>query len=501
MGEKLSRETSIVKCSYWLMCFGMCLVFFIPCLKIQPGPDTYMSLYGFEGYFSHALSNGRPVHALVYCFFYYVSRYSVEVAIFLSNLVAILTISVAVYRLGDVIRRDIASIYHDDGKTIVIFANILSFVIICNLFCIEYFLFPEVGVMWILPIWLCVEASILYRQFMVLSEYKYIFYSFIFLIISAFSYQIVVSLFVILIEPYVLTYSKNIKELFKHNLFIGLLYSIPLGINYLFSKLMVDNKRLNGIGEGIVNNLNSYVPAGLSPQQYIADRITFGMVVYCIICLGIACLLIVKVIEDMEYIQLIKGLLLAAIIVILGMLPFITGASDNITPRLYYPLGTLFGVLIWYGLLNRFISIRGQDKASIALCFLLAMCFVGQISSFSDIYTERIMTNYNDRALSEIYGEYIKKIELSNNQHVEKVRFYKDKYKTKYISYKGWCISERVYGVGWGELEALNYWLGADYVNGEYDQEVAEFFASKDWDTFDEEQVIYKNGVVHICNY
>ena len=242
-----------------------------------------------------------------------------------------------------------------------------------------------------------------------------------------------------------------------------------------------------------------YAPKGTSLQQFFLSRVTFGMWGYVLACFVIGCLLIYVVIKKHEYIEILKGIYIVSVAVIASFLPFIMKLSDDYKPRLYYPIGSLFGVLIIYGILKGFIQI---DKVTIIgkICVVsIVLMTLIQWFSFLQMYTDAYITNYEDKYISQMIGQCIEKYEMENNQEIKYISFYDDAIRTKY-SIIGWCLTQRAYS-SWGNLDALNFYLGEEYKAGEIDMNIADYFIKKNWDVFSEEQIIFKGDTAHICMY
>ena len=174
--------------------------------------------------------------------------------------------------------------------------------------------------------------------------------------------------------------------------------------------------------------------------------------------------------------------------------------TDDYKPRIYYVLGTLFGVLVLYGLIKGYILIGYSMQSIICLCLVVIMILI-QYVNFSDIARERYITNYEDKYISEMIEYVIEEHEKETNDLIGKVVFYQDARKTKYIRNEGWCLSMRAYGVEWGNISCLNFYLNGQYQVGRPDENVAKQFALRDWNEFSIEQIVFSGDTAHICRY
>lgn len=494
--KKLSERQRTI-----LICVLFIFIFLIPNFIVNANPDTYDALAGPRGYFHHALVNGRPVHAVSFYIIWMIGRYSLTGAYYYSLLISAFLMVVATYRCAGFLRDMFREYRSDCERDFVVESAILSNITIFNICILEYYLYPECDPMWIVPFWLTVEAVISFRRFLVSKKNSEIVKILVFLVISSFSYQIVNAVFLILLLPLILLKAKSLKSFFLMQICAGVLYGVSMFLNLLFTKYTVASPRVNETSLSVSETVAAYTPETVTQGQYILQRITLGMVVYVALCIALAIVFTLSAQKRGEGVEILKAVYITFVVLFLGLLPYLARVTDNYMPRLYYPIGMLFGVLLIYGCLKGYFALPQHGWTDRICIGLIGGLLLIQLFSFSEIYVERFETNYDDRMLSILYGERIHQIEEENHIKVDTVAFYYDASKTKYIRYQGWCISMRAYGVGWGELGALNYYLDTDYREGHHDEEIRAYFARQNWDSFSDEQIIYKDGIVHICCY
>lgn len=66
------------------------------------------------------------------------------------------------------------------------------------------------------------------------------------MLLSNFSYQGVVGIFIAIAIIYILKYSKNIKEFIINNIVVALSYGIPAIIDYVLIKIVCKSSRVSG---------------------------------------------------------------------------------------------------------------------------------------------------------------------------------------------------------------------------------------------------------------
>ena len=464
---------------------------------VSYSPDIYLSILSSpNAKIRGHLCGGRLVAALVYWILKRPNQ-SFYLFYYTSYILAIGFMTFALYRYGVVLLYEISRITEINYIN-TIFVGLISCLTIANLFSASYFLYPDSMCMWGLAVLLCVEAacSFIKESHGKLGKREYI-KIVLFLTISVFSYEIIPALFVILTVPFILAYSYSIRDFIRKQFFVGVLYSIPMIGKTIVTVFIVSSKRASFDSLGFRETAAMYTPQGKTTSVYLLDRITFGMWVYGGLFIAVAVMLAIKAVYSRRFLEIIKGIYIVTVVSILGLLPYILKLTNDYKPRIYYPLGALFGVLVTYGFLSRLIRI---DVSKIIYITAITLAMV-QWLSFVQMYVDQYITNYEDKYISEIIGEYIAEYEQETEYTINYVVFYSDAERKKYAMDEGWCLTQRAYDATWSRLPALNYWLDKSYEVGEVDDNLVTYFSSYNWDTFSDKQIVFEKDTVHVCCY
>ncbi len=478
----------------YLFCAFFVAIHFGLFCRVHYSPDCYTAIATQMSPLVYLRTSGRLVMgAYFYILGSICSSYHSFYAI--SFVLAVLFSFLAVIKYSKLI---IPELHHHHDRQLwndQMIAALLSCITITNLFCVEYLLCTEQA-LFMISIWAVVEAVDHYLRYHKSHENILLWMTSGYLLVVAFTYQTILLAFVALFTPFAFIYSDNWKRFLKWQILGGGLCVMAMLPQYVYTKMIINSERLEAKTLDFAEAAVTYAPTGASPKQYILQRITMGMWIYIFICIFLGVVLIKQAVKKKEYLEIIKGICIVLIVVLMGVLPFILRLTDDFRPRIYYPLGMLPGILIFYGIRRNYLD----GSTSILIVFAISVLVLSQWNSFVEISQERYMTNYEDEVLSKVYGESIRQYEETTGQKISNVVFYEDAEKTKYIR-NGWCLSSRVYGVNWGRRQALNYYLNSSYADGVIDLEIAQDYHNRNWDTFSEEQITFVKETAHICTY
>lgn len=465
-------------------------------------PDIYCTINSPDALVrSYIYPGGRLVLALIvwlirkpiqsYYAFYYIS---------LTLSMVVLDVVVIVFS-KTIIRRLQKKTKHELPLETIICAGLISCLTITNLFSAEFGLYPNSFLGFAIDILLCVFCSILFIKIVDgESSYKDVIAIVACLVFAVFIYEPVLAVFVILSSLFSIIESQDFKSFVKLQIYCALFYGFAMSVKLVYTKFIINSSRAQFSEASFAETAKEAVMSGRLPEVYIVDRITFGMWTYAVVSLVVVGIIAYRTITLKRYCLLLKMIYLSLVTIIMGILPFVLRLSNDYKPRIYYPLGLYFGVLIIYGLLSGTIMADNiNDKRIVISCVVVMVC--AQWLSFVQMNVDQYVTNYDDKQISGIIGNCIDEYEAVGSQKVKYVVFYCDEVRTKYIRNNGWCITERAYDAAWSKLPALNFYLGREYQQGITDAEIAEYYANKNWNAFSPDQVIIKGDTAHVCTF
>ena len=431
---------------------------------------------------------------------------------------------------------------------------IIPTLIIVNPFSIELFLFIEKGFMW-LGVLVCVLALMNLQKYFENSKSlvngektkkikkmlpknigskRFLLYSLILMFIANCLYQGVVGIFLSVALVFILKYSKNIrkvasphvqvasqpheskklnfvasektsdfsyaiKEFIANNVIAGFIYAIPALINFLFVKIKFKESRINGqiaIFDSLekiwLNTSNIFKTMyGIFPKYTFILLILFTFAVFCSKIWN----------EEKKFCLILKFVYILIGITFIAIAPQILQPTNSIWfgPRSTYSFASMYGVLTLYLAMN--YELEGISKY--AIIFFSVMLLTFQAQKFIKIEKDRYLLNKNDQKITMQIAEQIKAYEETTGNTITELSWYEDE-KPNY-TYNGiFATSDmnvKSYSSDWSTVEILKYYLKSEIKLVKRDENLEKEFKSKNWDEFDEEQIVFENNKLHLCNY
>lgn len=471
--------------------FTLSLLFFGINYIMEYATDTYATFYNSGSWEYMLYENGRVFNALIY---YIIETLKIPngYTYKLSFCFAFLFLTIAVWLFGSLLLNFCQN---------ELLCSAISFMTIANIYSIEYFLFIEKG-LFMLAILLCTLAAFCtIKYFMPPHPSKmYLFLTLLCLIWAVFIYQAILGLYVILCLPFILKYSRNIKQFFIFNLITASLYGIPLLTAYLIMRFCFYSSRMGSVGN-IFHNIRSVFPQILKISYdtlfYIPSKIL--VIFFLILSVTFFVLLFLHRKEKNILLLVFSFLYLVAGTVFTGFFPAFSGISSDFVPRIIYPYGCMFGVLcVWLIAEYNFTYLKHYQYALGSIILLILGC---QYLLFQSVFIERYKANEADRYYCEIIQNKIQEYEAETNITIDTICFYKDKSLRWFDMGLDNDMTPRSQSCGWSNLTSLNIYLYKDYKKGEPLAEYEEYFSQFNWDTYSEKQLIFQGNTLHLCVY
>ena len=529
------------------------IAFFGMLIKLEYATDTY-AVFNFDKeavYMQYAMS-GRFITGAVLKFFKIINT-SEKLIYEVSYILAIFCTALSQFFLYKIIRKENVQVtkqpYESKGYNFVasekdikskVLTIIIPTLIIINPFSIELFLFIEKGFMW-LGILFCVLALMNLQKYFesnrisgisnsitnnatinqkdaivnkdlknkinersfnnTILKYnkKYLLYGLILMFIANCLYQGVVGIFLSIALVYILKFSKNIKEFIANNFIAGFIYAIPALINFLFVKIKFKESRINGqivildSLEKIWQNTSNMFKTmyGILPKYTFILLILFTFAVFCS--------KIWK--EEKKLLLILKFVYILVGITFIAIAPQILQPTNLIWfgPRSTYSFASMYGVLTLYLAMN--YELEGISKYAIIIFSVILLTF--QVQKFIKIEKDRYWLNKNDSSITMQVKEQIDEYEKQTGNVITDLSWYEDE-KPQY-TYKGIFVTSdmnvKSYSSDWSTVEILKYYLKREIKLVKKDENLEKEFKSKNWDEFDEKQIVFENNKLHLCNY
>lgn len=434
----------------------------------------------------HLVNLGRLISG---AFFVVLSGITLEARYMISFILAILATVFSMYKLNEILKRDIKN----EKMTILI-----SILTIINFSILELYMFVEKGIMMLSVLFVIMAVGNIEKA---LSGNKK---AIILILIEMFAanccYQGTVGLFVAIGSIYIVKNSKKISEFIKNNIIVGLLYAIPAFLNLLIVKFIFYSNRLENplsLGEKISKIMENLANIMKETFGILPDYVFVGFAIIVIL------LFIIKIIQSKEKIS--KKVLnfffliyVIAAVVVAAVAPQIVSAQVYIVPRTIYCLGALVAIILM--LMYQRVKTEKIVDISIILCGIIFLAIL--YANFTDIILDHYYTNKLDMDRAEKIVAMMENYEKETGKTITKVAFYPNSDKAQYedTRFLG-DANARAFYTEWGTRGILELILNRPLGSVEKNEEIDTFFKNQDWQDyeFNEQQVIIKDDTLHLC--
>lgn len=458
--------------------------------KIEFASDTYATFLDPDIAFKMIVNNGRIIIGLIYYIIQFLAltpNQCYYLSYFFAIVFSILALALYSALVNSILKSDYISLF-------------LSFLIIFNPFCIEYFLFIEKG-LFIFAIFISTLSVYFFIQFLVSKHARYLLFSVPLLLLVVFTYQIIIGLFCLQCIPFLLKYSKNLKSFLINNIFLYLLYAFPSIISFLFTKIIFHSSRI--ASNSVLSDLNlNHILNVLS----IFRTDFYHIPAYYLLFIFMLLVLPFFILLYFHFEFLLIGSFFYSLLncIIWGLFPTLIGITTSMECRVIYPFGCLFGIQLLSILFMYHYPSNAHfsNKFKAYLIFTLIICIISEYILFQNTFICRYQVNQTDKYICEIIGEKIRLYEEDTGTEITTICYYSDQNLTwgyDRIWQNG--LSDRAYALGWSNLRILNYYLDKQYVKGEPNEQYSLYFSSQNWNTYSDEQLSFEGNTLHFCIY
>jgi len=477
---------------YFFIIITFC--FFGEFIKLNFALDTYFVFSSTsKAVVTQFFSCGRFITALAAGISIGLLNLSDNTIYILSYILAVICTIISLYRLYNLIRKDI-------DKNIL--SMILSILIIINIFSFELFIYIEKGIM-MLSVLMCILAVEQVDKLLQKNKFKHFILSIFYILIATCSYQGTVGIFVAISLIYIIKYSNTIKEFLINNVKVALIYGIPAVINFVMILFASNNSRVEGnilIFESIKKIIDG------TKTLFENTYNLFPKNLFSIYILGIILFVIYKAVTSKEKIKTRLLKVFGAIYIFIGTLavtlaPQILQNTDCIwlVARSSYPIASIIGILLIY-LFNQFHIKKLEENILIIICVFFMIVQLIYFKSFAiDGYT----VNYRDKQETIEIIKQIEMYEKETRNEITKLAIYNDKIVTYcYPDTKSsGDINLRALSIEWSAKSIINYYLGRNLKIIDSNEKIQQNFSKEDWKEYNEQQIILENDTIHLCLY
>ncbi len=485
------NKKEIFKTKELYIFFMITILFFGVFCKFQYAPDTY-------GVFTNTLKNtvlhffscGRFITGIASYFSMGILNLGNYYVYMLSYLVAVITTIISLFRLNKLIKKEIKN---------DIVSIIISTLIIINPFSIELFMYIEKGII-MMSVLFCILSVEQIEKFFC-GKKKSVILALIFMLVANCCYQGTVGVFVAISLIYVIKYSKNIKEFLVNNIVIALVYGIPALTNFLSIRFLFSNNRVSGniiLRESILKIISGAKSMIINTYNLLPKYL---FIIVSIILLSIIIYNSIKQESTLKlkFLKIFGAFYLIGITLVVTIVPQILQDTSSIwfVARSSYSMATIIGMLAFYLFMQ--YEIKSIEMNSIIIILILFLLI--QLNSFMRYSIDNYIVNYMDKIVTLEIKETIQDYEEKTGNKIDKISIYKDslpQYTYAGVKASG-DMNIKAYSADWCISRILKLYTNRDFKIVKNDNTVKENFLQNDWQSFNKEQIIFKDNVMHLC--
>ncbi len=493
--KQIKAEKIITYFSILLFCVIICS----PLLQMHIASDTYnlMDLGYFNYPSEYFLKDARLISTLITYLAGYLNL-SYPVFIVGMEALAVIIASISIYILYTTIIEK-ANLHNISLKNILLLMSIT--IIIFNCMSLEYFLYAECSVM-CLSVLLCILAA----KIMTGKTKLWYLKSFLLVTIATFCYQGCINIFVTLVVLFLFIDKNKLKtkEILKKILLAGIIFVVSFLINifaiYIINLIIGAGQQRIAVGGNILYNFSLFFQIMKNIILYVFI-LNFNLWPNATLIFLTGFTIILLSYSDKAVSKLFQYITLVTIAIILCILPSFFMQKPSIEPRTIMSIGSIVGIsFIFLSLLQSDYKILQYIIATIIIGF-----FVFNTINTIQIFTAHIVTNKIDANIGLAIKYKIEQYEQETGNKITKVAYCRDENHRDYAygyEKKLDSFTQRAFDNYYCIIEALNYYCDRKFEQTKMDAKIyEENFLGKDWDTYSDEQIVFKNDTMYFCNY
>ena len=138
-----------------------------------------------------------------------------------------------------------------------------------------------------------------------------------------------------------------------------------------------------------------------------------------------------------------------------------------------------------------------------AIIVILVAFLLLQFVSFMSFAIDHYVGNYMDKTVTLEINRLISEYEEETGKQITEISIYHDKsiqYSYPELKASG-DMNIKAYSADWCVPKIIQLYTGRNLITIENDENLKNEFLQKNWDVFDEEQIVFQDNILHICLY
>lgn len=487
--ESLKSKIQKINFKIWFMSLASIVLLFGSANKPQLSTDTYSTLAAPRWTYMHMIKdNGRIISGLVYKAVYDLNIGFIKIY-YLSYFAGIIFAALAVMMLANVILKL--------SKCSEYTATIISCTIIANLYSFEYYLFIETGLFMLslFSVTLAVSKTVAWFD---TGDKKQLFSVLLCLVVSVEIYQTHLAIYIIALAPIIMYYSKSVRSFVVNNIVVLCRYTAAMIVGIVPTKYIFKSGRVQTAGSILNLSVLSSVRDNYIHTLNVIPHYRYILLIAFVLILSFVFIFAAK---ENRVIKTFSVIYVSVVTIGISFAPYILSVSYDYSARILYPVMSIIGVLAFNMVLNLRVKDNNIHGYTVKLVFCtLFMCLIVKSMFFTRIFNDRYSINRIDNLLANAIQSKITEYETETGITVTNVAFYNDMYRTRsYPNIRTSNINLKMFDTTWSDMDGINYYTGKSYWESEPKDEYKKYFANKNWDGYDEGQLIFDGDTLHLC--
>lgn len=497
---------------------GLCLfTFFIifvcnsSMLQTRYSVDSYQMIYNNNNNISVHLRDCRYITAAIYNVLQLVGI-NLAVHQIVPTLIFMATISICIV----MVYLQVKSFFSAVTPYCCLCVWLAVFLIYNNTFVAEWFLWPEISIMYSVAFIFSTLAAKytanIYCEARDSIAVHQIFLAFFFLFLAIGSYQVILALYLVLSFLFIVLKYKFVPN---RKVILSAFLCLVIGgvnsiLNISLSKLLVslhlatDASRNASFSFDVIAH-NLFEIAKSQSYLWLTQMSTlpaFILIIFLVICF----ILLISVIRFVSPRQIVC--IIGILVIDFGSLYLIHIVSGSIwiSHRTMVPFWAFIAsIIIIVSYFCSYLPFPQSKHRFLALssCMVILACFV--CTSMQQIYADHIANDRLDMSYAQLIQNQIDEYEAESGNSILYISSCLDvspQYVYPGVKYLGYSINVKSILSSWADAPLINLTCGKNYQKKEMPSELLQYFQSKDWSVWNpEEQLFFNDDTLYICYY
>ena len=292
---------------------------------------------------------------------------------------------------------------------------------------------------------------------------------------------------------------KDLKSFIKNNIIVISIYGLSSLVSLIAIKLM-GLPRLDSSENNIIEAIKNIVIGAY--RLFANTSNVFPRYFFPIVIMLIFILIVIHLLKNKDLFKILLTIYLCVITILFSVAPQLFLKYDMIwiVARSNICMGMLLGIISTY----YFWVNKSKDKFKIISLIIISVSVLLQVYGWINIRNDHYYTNEKDK--EEVYKilNKINDYEMDNSININKISISFDSnraYAYENVKTMIFDVNTRAFSSDWGTQGIIEFYSSNSYKFIEPTKDVKSYCESHDWNELNDEQFIFENDTLYLCNY